>query len=262
MFVFSDLHDLVQFLLDNGADPLATGTAHFYLWWARQWRSYPEKNMISNTSPSRGGFGAGDDIFPLMAAAATVSDPNEKTFDALLSAGADVNQRTAIGQTALHMLCATDYYDSIYGFYQALLITEYKFCKTASIKTLIRLGADVNACDNCGRSPLHYAALQVKMYAAELLLKNGANVHLKDKDGFTALDYAAAALNYKLTMALIDRYNFPMDKVIQAYESVALYTSSSAQYSLMKKATKMRKKHKIPKAVLPPLECYGFLKEN
>ena len=63
MFLFfSVLHDVVQVLLDNGADPLATGTAHLHSWTGYQPRSYPGQMILLNLPLSRGGFGAGDNI--------------------------------------------------------------------------------------------------------------------------------------------------------------------------------------------------------
>ena len=258
MFVFSDLHDLVHFLLDKGADPNATGTVHLKSSYSNL--SYPNKRMISNMESSRGGFGAGDDIFPLVAVVATAYNRNENVMvlRKLLSAGADVNQRTAIGQTALHVLCTTADCDCETDEFSLDVDYPSDETETEAMKALIDHGADVNISDDFGKSPLHYAAHFGKKYFAQLLLKSGADVYLKDKLGLTALDYAAMQ-DHLLTAALIDKYNYSVHQVIQAYECVAIKAPSSLE--LLRKATLLREEHNIPKLVLAPLECYGFLKE-
>ena len=76
-----DLYDVVQFLLDNGADPSVTGTVHLNMWrWFNDNDYLPRRKIISNIDLSRGGFGAGDDISPLIAAAAYVFCVNETPF--------------------------------------------------------------------------------------------------------------------------------------------------------------------------------------
>ncbi|MDP1880245.1 MAG: ankyrin repeat domain-containing protein [Parachlamydiaceae bacterium] len=57
------------------------------------------------------------------------------------------------------------------------------------IEFLIEKG-DVDHVDNKGISALMYAILKKDFYSAELLIKNGANVNLKDKKECTALIYA------------------------------------------------------------------------
>ncbi len=51
---------------------------------------------------------------------------------------------------------------------------------------LIRAGADVNAPNNLKETPLHYAVMGINKQLVHLLLENGANPTLKEKDcGFT-----------------------------------------------------------------------------
>ena len=58
-------------------------------------------------------------------------------------------------------------------------------------KQAIAAGADVNAKDVVGRTPLSHAAEAGHKEIAELLIANGADVNAKDKPGWTPLFYAA-----------------------------------------------------------------------
>ena len=246
----------MQVLLDNGADPLVTGILHLNSWYdCHDGGYYSRTKKISNVWSSEGGFGAGDDICPLIAAASFALPPCHKIVEALLMAGADVHQRTAIGQTALHMICTACSGDLSTD--DVYLVSE-KEDHLRSVTTLLEHGAVVNDCDDFGKTPLHYAALSGNRYTVKCLVQNGANVHLEDKDGLTALEYVSVA-DCKWTLALIDKYDFSTEKIIQAYECAAL--DAESPYDLLEKATMLRIQHKIPKRLLPPTELYGFLTE-
>ena len=51
-------------------------------------------------------------------------------------------------------------------------------------------GADINAADYYGRTPLHWAAEHNKPEVAKVLLANGAQVNVRTKNGQTALAFA------------------------------------------------------------------------
>lgn len=70
--------------------------------------------------------------------------------------------------------------DSVFS---SLLLYGIKHGDEAVIKKLLDMGADVNALDTEGKTPLHEAILQGNAQIVEFLLKNGANVHIKTNNG-------------------------------------------------------------------------------
>ena len=61
---------------------------------------------------------------------------------------------------------------------------------TDTIVMLIALGQNVNAKDDDGSTPLHYAAAKSNKEVNELLIVEGADVNAKDEDGETPLVFA------------------------------------------------------------------------
>lgn len=72
-------------------------------------------------------------------------------------------------------------------------------------KLLISLGADVNARNATGVSPLHIAASSGATVVAEAPLKAGADVKAKTNNGETAL-HVAENKNHSTTAAVILQY--------------------------------------------------------
>ncbi|KAF5928382.1 hypothetical protein HPG69_014987 [Diceros bicornis minor] len=131
---------------------------------------------------------------------AAASGGNVECLNLLLSSGADLRRRDKFGRTPLHYAAAN-------GSYQCAV-------------TLVTAGASVNEADCKGCSPLHYAAAsdtyrraethsssshdaeedeplkesrrKEAFFCLEFLLDNGADPSLRDRQGYTAVHYAAA----------------------------------------------------------------------
>ena len=61
---------------------------------------------------------------------------------------------------------------------------------TNTAEVLLKNGADVNAKNKDGDTPLHHAARNSNYNTVEVLLKNGADVNAKNKNGDTPLHWA------------------------------------------------------------------------
>jgi cytohesin len=77
--------------------------------------------------------------------------------------------------------------------------------KAGVVRCLLARGADVNASDELGRSPLGCAAHVGDVEITKLLLAGGAKVNTKYKDGWTALCFAAAHGYSGVVKVLLDR---------------------------------------------------------
>ena len=80
------------------------------------------------------------------------------------------------------------------------------------VELLIAKGADVNAKNDDESTPLHYAETKE---VAELLIAKGADVNAKDEDGETPLYYAIARQNPK-TADLLRKHGGKRGKELKA----------------------------------------------
>ena len=94
----------------------------------------------------------------------------------------DINQPGESDRTFLHHCCAYGYDDLA--------------------RIAIEKGADVNAQEQNGFSPLHVAVKMDNFALADYLLRNGALPELKDKYGNTAVFYASG--NWEIMKLLLD----------------------------------------------------------
>ncbi|KAM3069673.1 hypothetical protein ACMFMG_010391 [Clarireedia jacksonii] len=73
----------------------------------------------------------------------------------------------------------------------------------AMVKKLIDHGADVNAKDTTGRTPLYYASRNGKLNVVELLLERGAEVNAQNEKHYTALMVASSKGHESIVRKLI-----------------------------------------------------------
>lgn len=96
---------------------------------------------------------------------------NEKLFNFLLNAGANIHLKNKLGETPLHCLARN---------------TESSGAVLVNLATnLLARGADVNVTDVNGDTPIHFAARFGNEVLFKLLLKPEANINSKNNQGCT-----------------------------------------------------------------------------
>jgi uncharacterized protein len=105
----------------------------------------------------------------------------------LLDKGADPKLVGKDNQTALMVAAGVNYNDHIKGTEEEAL---------EAVKLCVSLGLDVNAATDKGETALHGAAKRGADSITKYLVEKGANVNAHNKHGFTPLDYALGKGGY------------------------------------------------------------------
>ena len=87
----------------------------------------------------------------------------------------------------------------------ARLLTGAKAGNLIQVNEALEAGADVNAKDKGGWTPLRWAARNGYTDIVKTLIDTGANVHARDGDGRTVLMYGAGKGHRGTVIALIDK---------------------------------------------------------
>ena len=115
----------------------------------------------------------------------TPTAEEQKEIDRFLTTyGRDIKVVGVDGETFLHRACYSD---------------------IAVAKYLISLGADVNAKDDNGFTPLHLATTNRNYKLVELLVSEGADVKVKNDDGETPLHYGAYYGSIEIVKYLVSK---------------------------------------------------------
>src|ERR1700691_4083101 len=147
--------------------------------------------LLSNCAHPRGS--------PLLQAA---RQGDTKTLEAILSQGADPNQRDAGGLTAIILSARTG--------------------SVPSVEALLRHGADPNMCGGVhGWTPLMHAIHRNQWRALQALLDGGALVYSRGRFGETALMMAAGYGYTALVELLLDRGANPRAETADGYNVLA-----------------------------------------
>lgn len=125
-----------------------------------------------------------------------VSLGDVKTVEFLLSKGADVKGRDREGKTPLHGFFAVSGPIYIKHINREVDLVQIQ---TRIAEMLIGSGADANAVDDRGCTPLALAVGSNSFKAVDFLLKNGADVNARDHEGKTPLHMVSAIVGDRST---------------------------------------------------------------
>jgi len=142
-------------------------------------------------------------------------------------------QQTSSGQRGLHIAAMTN---------QRKIAAE-----------LVKAGAEIEARDHLGRTPLLQAARSGQPNMIDFLLLNRADIHAQDREGNTVLHLAAEGISADTIIALIERGADPYKRNNNGGTAidVALSHGNRAMAALIR--AQAQKQPAVPAADIPPL---------
>ncbi|KAH9994993.1 ankyrin [Xylariaceae sp. FL0662B] len=192
----SDLTSISRFLIDQGyqtnveIEDHAGRTPMVYAYYSGSWASIDLLLEAGATLDARLGF------FTLLRHACL----EDRFGEALrfIELGADIhasfaNQGPGSNLTPLRCCCISERSTSVRASRLPGRETCQEMFRTRLVKTLISAGIDIDATNSRGETPLMEAADSHLVEVVEILLAAGANAHLRDKAGTTALEKACAS---------------------------------------------------------------------
>ena len=143
-----------------------------------------------------------------------------RCLELLLCAKADVELKGVDGQTVMHYLSA-------YGW------------DTTNLDLLLRYGANIEATNRIGETPLDLAVAEDNHLMVSGLLERGANINARATNGWTCIHRALYYHSHNSLRILLDNtglhYNVKLDEGWTLLRFAALYADIESLYILMSK---------------------------
>jgi len=138
-----------------------------------------------------------------------------------LNAGADINVQNSWGTSAFYLAVSYNRIDMVkflaesgaYVDIHSIIGTPLHRANINITKFLINVGgANINAQNDHGQTPLHCATLECKTYVKSLL-DVGADINAKDNEGSTPLDWFRKYVRRDDVMALLEDYTALLEQI-------------------------------------------------
>jgi len=145
---------------------------------------------------------------------------HEDVIDLLIAHGANISAKDSTGETILHGIILVSYGGQYWHYVRGTERDLYRDVDSPSdeqiaesvhphfagtVKCLARHGAQIDANDGSGCTPLHYAAFCDRPRIAEVLLDLGARIDAADHKGQTPLHHAASDGHAGIIELLVSR---------------------------------------------------------